>query len=807
MRCRKFADHIDGFPKSERSGRGSIVASTRGMRRFLLTDLFGRIYAPAMSDYFGRVLLTIVVATFPAVARAQQAPVRFDIPAGQLSQALAAFEAASGLHVTLVDQIDASALQSPGVTGSLTPLDALRRLTAGTGLTVFATPKGFDLRVAASTIHVAIDQQATPYRAIDSATATKTSTPLRDIPQTVTVVPIELLRDQRAQSVADAVRNVPGVSVAQGEGNRDQVVIRGISTQSDFFVNGVRDDQERFRDLYNVESMEVVQGPAAVLFGRGGAGGVVNLVTMRPERGAPSDASFETGAYGHKRATVRFTLPVGESGAFRMATVGEDSGGFRDGFYLQRYGFNPTMGLKFGSRASLTVGAEHLRDERLADRGIPSQAGRPVAVPVSQLFGSRTQNVAESGVDSGRATFEYRFSSRLVLRNNFLTGWYDKSYQNVYPGTAVSAAGTLSLSAYNHDINRVNTFNQTDVIYTPRFLGADHVVLAGVEAGWQNQDELRHQAAAIPNVPVTDSERDANFAAAPLTVDRHADATVLAGYVQDQIALSGQWKAVVGARLDRFAVRVDDHLPGTTDLSRTDVNVSPRAGVIYQPSKAVSIYASYSYTFLPSGQTLGLARNTAEVAPENAKNYETGTKLELGGGRVSVSAAIFRLDRDNVKNTDPNDPTRLVLTGQQRTDGVVASAAGNLTARWKITGGYANSTARVTRDTTAAPAGRQVGLVPRHQATLWSTYDITRNWGAGGGIVSQSRVFTSFTNAVTLPSFTRADAVVYYRSGRYRLALNVDNIFDAAYYPTANGDNNISPGLPRSVQATVRVLF
>lgn len=760
-----------------------------------------------MSDSFGRVLLTLVVAAFPSIVRAQDAPVKLDIPAGTLSRTLSAFEAAAGLHVTVVDQIDPATLQSPGVSGTFTRAEALRRLTAGTGLTVKETPRGLELHIADATIRLSIDARASAYRPIDSASATRTVTPLRDIPQTVNVVPIELLHDQRAQSVSDAVRNVPGVTVAQGEGNRDQVVIRGISTASDFFVNGVRDDQERFRDLYNVESMEVVQGPAAVLFGRGGAGGVVNLVTIRPTRNAPSDASLEAGAYGHKRGTLRFTLPVGESGAFRMASMGEDSGGFRDGFFLRRYGFNPTLGLSLGSRASLTLGAEHLDDRRLADRGIPSQNGSPAGVPLSQLFGSRTQNLAHSGLFTARAAFEYRVNQNLVLRNNFLSGQYDKSYQNVYPGGAVNAAGNLSLSAYNHDIDRVNTFNQTDLVYTQRFFGADHVVLAGMEAGRQSQDELRHTAAAIPNVPVTSSERDANFAAAPLTVDRHADATVLAGYVQDQIAFSNQWKAVAGARIDRFSVRVDDHLPGAVDLSRTDVNVSPRAGAIYQPSRTVSIYASYSYTFLPSGQTLGLARNTAEVAPESAKNYETGARMDLAGGRVSLSAALFRLDRDNVKNTDPNDPTRLVLTGQQRTDGVVLSGAGNLTARWKITGGYANSTARVTRDTSAAPAGRQVGLVPRHQATLWSTYDFTENWGAGGGVVAQSRIFTSFTNLVRLPSFTRTDAVVYYRVGRYKLAVNVDNVFDTAYYPTANGDNNISPGAPRSVQVTLRAGF
>jgi len=760
-----------------------------------------------MSDYFGRVLVTLALTAFPPIAAAQENALRFDISAGPLTQALAAFEATTGVHVVVVDQIDAHTLRSPGAIGTFTPADALGRLTEGTGLTVKPTPHGFELHIAAATLRMSVDETASTYRPIDSAAATKTVTPLRDIPQTVNVIPIELLRDQRAQSVADAVRNVPGVTVAQGEGNRDQLVIRGISTASDFFVNGVRDDQERFRDLYNVESMDVVQGPAAVLFGRGGAGGVVNLVTIRPTRGAPSEAALELGALGHKRGTVRFTLPVGASGAFRMASMGEDSGGFRDGFYLHRYGFNPMFGVTLGSRASLTVGAEHLDDRRLADRGIPSQNGRPVDVPVSQLFGSRDQNEAHSGVDSVRASLDYRLGPNLVLRNNFSSGAYDKSYQNVYPGSAVNGAGTLSLSAYNHDINRVNTFNQTDLVYSHRLLRADHVVLAGVEAGHQYQDERRHQAAAIPNVPVTDSERDANFAAAPVTVDRHADATVLAAYVQDQIAFTSRWKAVAGARIDRFSARVDDHLPGASDLSRTDVNVSPRAGVIYQPTKPVSLYACYSYTFLPSAQTLGLARNTAEVEPENAKNYEAGAKFDLAGGRVLLTAAIFRLDRNNVKNTDPNDPTRLVLTGQQRTNGLVVSGAGNLTTHWKITGGYAASSARVTRDTSSAPAGRQVGLVPTHQAALWSTYDITSKWSAGGGVVAQSRVFTSFTNQVTLPSFARADAAVYYRAVRYRLAVNVDNLFDTGYYPTANGDNNISPGAPRQVQLTVRASF
>jgi catecholate siderophore receptor len=522
---------------------------------------------------------------------------------------------------------------------------------------------------------------------------------------------------------------------------------------------------------------------------------------MRPQ------ASLESGGYGHKRGTVQFGLPVAASGAFRMAAMAEDSGGFRDGYYLHRYAVNPSVLMNLDEKSSLTVGYERVWDERLADRGIPSRSGAPVDVPVAQFFGSTTQNASHNDLDSLRAVYERRLTTALVLRSNAQLTRYGKFYQNVYPGSAVNAAGTFTLAAYNHGIDRVNVFNQTDLVYDARVFGVRHTLLGGVELGRQSQEESRHTAASLTGVPLHDSVRDADFANAPLTVDRHARGSVAAVYVQDQIDLGRGVKALAGARLDRFGVTVDDHVPGAADLSRVDVAVSPRAGVIYQPSTQVSLYSSYSYTFLPSGQTLGLARNTADVAPENAKNYEAGAKLDLLGRRLALSAAVFRLDRNNVKNTDPADPSRLILTGEQRTDGVQVSAAGNLSKRWKVTGGYANLRAAIVKDTASAPAGRRVGLVPRHQATAWTTCDLTPRWGVGGGLVSQTSVFTSFTNQVRLPAFTRLDGAAYYTRGPYRIALNLENALKRRYYSTANNDNNITPGTPRNVQLTVRAIF
>jgi catecholate siderophore receptor len=759
-------------------------------------------------------IICSILALAAAPARADGPTYRFAIPPAPVADVIAAFTAITGVTVDLTAVDGIGTLPSPGVAGELTAEQALEQLLAGTALAARrnatagdGTGKTYTLELRLEPERVEVTGRAEPYRPGVSSTATRTLTALRDLPQTLTVLPRELLADQNSQSLGSAMRNVAGVTVAQGEGNRDQLVIRGISTASDFFVNGVRDDQERFRDLYNVQSVEVLQGPAAVLFGRGGAGGVVNLVTTRPSRQMPSEVVVSLGSFDHKRATAQLGGGLNDKIAYRLNLMTEDSGGFRDAFFLKRYAVNPTLGFDLDASTTLTVGFEHLSDHRLADRGIPSQAGRPLAVAAHQLFGSERQNDARSGNDTASVIVEHRFSPRLLLRNSFLSGRYDKFYQNVYPGSAVNAAGSFSLAAYNHDVDRINTFNQTDLIYTARLAGMTHTLLAGTEFGHQFQDELRQTAANIANVSVAAPVRDADFAAAPTTVNRQATSDIAAAYVQDQMTLGGGFKAVVGARTDRFAVRVDDNLPANVDLARTDVATSPRAGLIYQPSRVASFYTSYSYTFLPSGQTLGLAVNTAQLTPENARNYEVGTKLDLLGQRLNISAAVFRLDRNNVKNTDSNDPNRLVLTGQQRTEGVTLSTSGRLLPKWTVFGGYSFLNARITQNTSAAPAGRLVGLVPRSQLNLWSTYDLSDRWGAGGGVIRQAKMFASFSNQVELPAFTRVDAVVYYRINRYRLALNAENLLDTSYYSTANGDNNISPGAPRSVQLSFRVMF
>jgi catecholate siderophore receptor len=758
------------------------------------------------------IALTIVAAT-PAVAgqhaapdpRTQTARHHFDIAPGPLSDALAAFERQSGITVQTVSTT--TALVSPGVSGTFFAADALAALVSGTGLQPrLVAPDTFVLENAGIVRRVEVTGTVRRYVEEESRIS-KIPTRLLDVPQTVSVVPRALMADQQAQSVADAVRNVPGVSIAQGEGNRDQLVLRGFSSASDFFVNGIRDDQERFRDLYNVQRIEVLQGPSAMLFGRGGAGGVVNLVTAAPDRGLPSEAALEIGADDHKRASTQVGISAGPAVSLRVSAMGERSAGFREGFFLERHALNPVVAIEIGRRSRLTLAYEHLRDHRLADRGIPSRNGRPLPGSPGQLFGSRNQNDAASGVESAGVTFEHQLTPTTRIRNSFLAGRYDKFYRNVYPGSAVDGRGRLTLSAYDHGIDRVNIFNQTDLISERRVWGMAHVLLAGIESGHQSQDESRHTAASILNVSAGDSVRDADFVNAPLVLNRSASGAVFGAYAQDQVTLAAHWKAVAGLRIDRFAVSVDDRLPANADFGRTDTTASPRAGLIFQPKPYLSLYSSYSYTFLPSGQTLGLAANTVELRPENAKNYEVGAKAEMLHGSLTVTAALFRLDRSNMKNVDPNDPTRLVLTGQQRTEGLTLSVAGRLGRRVDVYGGYGDFDARITRAVTAGPVGRRPGLVPRRQGSLWVAGALSQRLRVAGGFVAQSAAFTSFTNAVTLPGFTRLDAAVFYRLGDVTLSLNAANLTNVRYYPTANGDNNISPGAPRSLQFATRLTF
>ena len=353
-------------------------------------------------------------------------------------------------------------------------VEVSRRVTLSQGSTVAAD---FTLEVAGIQEAVSVDA-AIGYSVPALSSATKTMTPLRDVPQAVSVVSRQLIADQRMSSMADVTRYMPGVGFAQGEGNRDTPILRGNSSTSDFFVDGVRDDVQYFRDVYNVDRVEALKGPNAMIFGRGGVGGVINRVTRQADWGQSREASLQFGSWDNKRFTADIGRGLNETVAVRATALYEDSDSYRDGVGIERYGFNPTVAFRVGPDTTLRASYEYFHDERIADRGISSFNGRPVETAPGTFFGDPSQSPTDATVNLFSSVFEHRFNSRVTFRNRLSYGDYDKFYQNVFPGAVNAAATTVAISAYNNATTRQNLFNQTDLIVSARTGRFGHTLLA-----------------------------------------------------------------------------------------------------------------------------------------------------------------------------------------------------------------------------------------------------------------------------------------------------------------------------------------
>ena len=651
------------------------------------------------------------------------------------------------------------------------------------------------------------------YREKASVSAMKTDTLLRDTPQAVTVITRQLMDDLAMQSIADAIRYVPGIVTAQGEGNRDTAVFRGNSSTSDFYIDGMRDDVQYYRDFYNIESVEAIKGANAMIFGRGGSGGVINRVSKQADWKPVREAVASIGSYGHKRASVDLGGAVSTDMAVRVNAMAEKSGSYRNGVELERQGINPTMTLRAGKNTSISLGYEHLRDERIADRGVPSLNGRPYNTDVSTFFGNAALSPTATRVNAVTAYIEHDFGNNMVLRNRTRIANYDKFYQNVYANSAVNAAtGLLEVGAYYDATERTNSFNQTDLTFSVVTGSVTHKIATGVELGRQETDNSRR--AGVFAGPLTVSATDplytggVSFPAA--TVSNTSVANVASVYLQDQIVFSPQWQAVAGVRYDRFSVDFNNRLATNNGAFKvTDTPLSPRAGLIYKPVDAMSLYASVSRAYVPRAgdQLTSLTVSNRAFDPEKFDNVEVGAKWDVTAA-LSASAALYRLNRSNVIVPGAQANTSVLVDGQT-TKGVELELSGQLTPAWSVMGGYAYQDAKLTADQSATVrSGARLAMVPKHTLSLWNRYNINQQFGAALGIVYRDSLYTSTSNTVMLPSFTRVDGALYYRLDKqYRLQLNVENLFDKNYWASAHNDNNITPGAPRSVKLSLFASF
>ena len=473
-------------------------------------------------------------------------------------------------------------------------------------------PLDLTLAIASFADSVNVDAAAN-YTAPVTSTATKTPTPLRDVPQAVTVVTQELIKSQLMTSMGEVMRYVPGITTHQGENNRDQVIIRGNSSSADFFVDGVRDDVQYFRDVYNLDRVEALKGPNAMIFGRGGGGGVVNRVTK--EAGGPSvrELSVQLGSHVDRRLTADLGQRVTDRSALRLNAMYEAADSFRHGVDMGRYGINPSVAWTPSALTKVMIGYEHAYDRRVADRGIPSFGGRPIDVAPGTYYGNADDTYVRARVNLASALVERR-AGRFTIRNRTLLGHYDRGYQNYVPG-AVSLDGTrVTITAYNNATERFNLFNQTDVATAVTQGMLRHTVLFGAEVGRQSTDNLRQSGffngtatswlvpydAPTTTVPVSyrPNATDAN---------NHIRTTVAATYVQDQVEVTRWLQVLGGVRVDRFDLQFHNNRTAE-DLARVDTLWSPRAGVVVKPVEPVSVYGSFGVSYLPSSGHAGVSR-------------------------------------------------------------------------------------------------------------------------------------------------------------------------------------------------------
>ena len=674
-------------------------------------------------------------------------------------------------------------------------------------------PQEFMLQVAGISETVTVTESR-DHQISATSTATKTLTPLLDIPQSITIVTQQQVRDQLMQNVGDVVRYIPGITSHQGENNRDQIIIRGNSSSADFFINGVRDDVQYYRDLYNTERVEALKGPNAMIFGRGGGGGVINRVTKDAGFTPVREMTLLGGSDYNRRFTTDLDQPLTDKLAVRMNGMYENSDSFRKFVNLERYGINPSLTFAVTARTMMTIGYEHFRDTRVADRGLPSVAGRPADLDISTYIGNPDDSWVRARVNLAAASIEHQAGS-LSIQNRFSIGDYDRRYQNFVPGVVDTNKTQIGLSAYNNATQRLNVFNQTNLTYTRTTGYFRHVILAGVEAGRQRTDNFRNtgyfnNAATAIFVPYSNTVArvPVTFRQSATDANNHVMTNLAATYIQDQLELSRHLQIIGGLRFDYFDLQFRNNRTNE-DFRRIDNLVSPRLGIVLKPIGVMSLYGNYSVSYLPSSgdQFSSLTTVTQQVKPERFNNYEFGIKWDIRHN-LSLTTATYRLDRTNTRSTDPNDPTRIIQTGRTRSDGYEIELNGTVTRAWKIVGGYAYQDAFIAAATTTATTGAQVAQVPHHTFSMWNSYQISPKLGAGFGIVRRSDMFAAIDNTVTLPGYTRADAALYFFiTERMRLQANAENLFNTDYYVNADSNTNISPGSPRGLRIGLTTRF
>ena len=666
-------------------------------------------------------------------------------------------------------------------------------------------------------IELVVTGEQDGYRLPTASTATKTDTPLRDVPQAIQVIPRQVLEDQQVRRLNEALQNAPGVIVNNSERSAfEGFTIRGFSNRN-IIRNGLRDDTNVTTNvnIENIEQIEVLRGPASVLFGQGGAGGTVNIVTKKPQSTPYYFIEGTIGSFDTYGGSIDFTGPLNDDRTllYRLNASAFRTDTFVDFFETERYFIAPSFTWLMGKNTELTLEAEYSNQKQPNDRGLPA-VGTVLPnpngkLPINRFIGEPFDEIDKNNRQSLRIgyNFEHRFSENWEFRNNFNFSYLSVEQNSLFPSALLENNRTLerglfigefAQQAYNLDTNIVGNFKTGSI---------EHKLLFGVDLSRDvSYQEGRNLLRELDPIDIFNPIYRRESAGADLEVFPDAPTTSegLGIYLQDQISLLENLKLVLGGRFDIVTQKLEDSLGETTSFQQ-DEAFSPRIGIVYQPSQAISLYANYSRSFQ---QVTGTTFDNRLFEPERGTQYEVGMKVDWANN-LSSTIALYQITRSNVLTTDFRDPTgnSSIQTGEQRSRGIELDITGEIAPGWKIIGGYAYTDAQVTEDNNNILEGNRINNVPEHAFSLWSRYDIQQGnlqgLGFGLGLFYVGERQGDLDNTFSLPSYVRTDAALFYRRNNFRAALNFQNLFDNEYFETAESDLRVFPGAPRTIKFTL----
>ncbi|RUT07363.1 ferrichrome-iron receptor [Dulcicalothrix desertica PCC 7102] len=658
-------------------------------------------------------------------------------------------------------------------------------------------------------IELVVTGELDGYRVPNASTATKTDTPLRDIPGSIQVIPRQILEDQNTTRIQDALQNVSSVNRQGNYGGTDAggYNIRGFAQEGNF-RNGLADnDFFSSVDTANIERIEVLKGPASVLFGQVEPGGIINVVTKQPLSTPYYSADFSAGNYAFYRPSFDISGPLTSDGSllYRLNVAYQNAGSFRDFNFTERVFVAPVITWNISERSSLTFDFEYQNNNYLFDRGLPSVGDRPAAIPINRFIGLPESIYDDSTLRAGYR-FEHQFSKDWQLRNAFsfvfgksagtyAIGGYeliDDQFSPIYVGR-----DNFSRETYTIQTELVGRFNTGSIVHQPLF---------GVEL---RRNVWEYNSFDVPDpilLDIFNPNYDVDFPAIPdeKTSSYTTRRDTLGIYLQDQITFADNLKLLVGGRFDAFQRNEDFGTPDEESLSA----FSPRVGIVYQPIKPISLYASYTQSFQPD-RFLGRSATSDPFKPTRGTQYEVGIKGDINE-KLSATLAAYQITKTNVVTLDPNNPDFSVQVGEQRSRGIELDISGEILPGWSIITSYAYTDAITTQDNNI-PVGNQLINVPTHAASLWTTYELQngnlKGLGFSLGLYYVGERNADLENTSILPSYFRTDSAIYYKRDNWRLALNFRNLFNQTYYETSQSRDIIYPGAPFTVIGSFSIQF